>query len=144
MTFKITVIATFLASAVAMPALAQSPANPWQVPEQNPYMRGHNMAPWAMSPEQMQAMRRQKHEAMMQRKGQMAKDMDCQHGGKGMQGQHAGGQKHGEKHGKQHGKHHGQKHQAHRQQMEQRLQRIEDMLQQLLDQQANAATAQQQ
>ncbi len=64
------------------------------------------------------------------------KGTDCQHQGKGMQGQKHAGKHHGKMHGKKHGKNNHQ----HRQRMEERLDRIEAMLQQLLEQnQASSA-----
>ena len=119
---------------ISLPAVAQT-NNPWQAPYQAPeMMRGMNH----MSPQQMQEMQRQRHEAMMQRRAMRMQDKGtgdsagCQPGSKGMKGHH-GGHKHGKKHG--------QKHQAHRQQMEQRLDRIEKLLQQLVDQQASKSSA---
>ena len=146
MNFKKALIPSVLGVLMSVPVYAQSPMNPWQPPYQDPYMMGYDMAPGVMKPgmrpgpgypENMQEIHRQRHQAMMERREKMGRDMDCQHDGKGKKDHH-GEMKHGKKHGMKHGK----KHQEHRQQMEQRLQRIESMLQQLLDQQASSTTAQ--
>jgi hypothetical protein len=145
MKYKNLLFSSVLALVVSAPVFAQSPMNPWEPGYQNPYRAGQAQRPNGMSPEQMQEMQRQRHEAMMQRRAmkmQMQNQnqpsamkgggMDCQHGGMGKKGQQ-GAMKHGKKHGKMHD--------AHRKQMEQRLQRIESLLQQLVDQQSEQAKA---
>ena len=149
------ILPSIMALMISMPVMSQMQGNPWH-PGYQHHMGGYGQGPKAMSPEQFEQMREQRHQVMMQKRAMMRQNqarggnagVDCQHGGQGKMGQH-GGMKHGKMHGGQghkgqhsgmkHGKKHGEKHQAHRQQMEQRLARIETMLQQLLEQQNGTA-----